>query len=60
VRNLHDVLKEAMNVPLLLKTLETMIIDPCYMSSNDYNQYMCESYHIFREALRKVGLEKKK
>lgn len=41
------------------KYLETMIIDPYYMSSIDYDRYMRESYQKFKEAVRMVGLQKK-
>jgi tripartite-type tricarboxylate transporter receptor subunit TctC len=60
VKILHDAFKEAMNAPLFLKTLESMIIDPCYMNSDDYDRYMRERYPIFKEAVHMVGLEKKK
>jgi tripartite-type tricarboxylate transporter receptor subunit TctC len=60
VKILHDAFKEAMYAPLFVKTLETMIIDPYYMSSVDYDRYMRESFPKFKEAVHMVGLEKKK
>ncbi len=60
VKILHDAFKEAMYAPLFVKTLETMIIDPYYMSSADYDRYMRESFPKFKEAVHMVGLEKKK
>jgi tripartite-type tricarboxylate transporter receptor subunit TctC len=60
VKILHDSFKEAMNAPVFLKTLESMIIDPCYLSTADYDRYMRLSYPKFKEAVEMVGLEKKK
>jgi tripartite-type tricarboxylate transporter receptor subunit TctC len=60
VKILHDSFKEGMNASVFLKTLESMIIDPCYMSTADYDRYMRESYPRFKEAVQMVGLEKRK
>ncbi len=60
VKILHDAFKEAMKDPVFNKTLETMILDPCYSNTEDYDRYMRESYPRLKEAVKMVGLEKKK
>ncbi|MCG6536003.1 MAG: tripartite tricarboxylate transporter substrate binding protein [Syntrophales bacterium LBB04] len=60
VNILHDAFKEAMKNSVFNKTLETMILDPCYSNTEDYDRYMRESYPMLKEAVKMVGLEKKK
>jgi len=57
---LHDAFKEAMNAPVFQKALENLMIEPCYLSSADYTQFMRESAPKFKDAVYMVGLEKKK
>jgi tripartite-type tricarboxylate transporter receptor subunit TctC len=60
VKILHDAFKEAMDDPVFLKTLDTMLLSTCYSKTEDYDRFMRESYSKFKEAVRMVGLEKKK
>ena len=57
---LHDTFKEAANAPIFQKALETLLINPCYLDSQGYDQFMRESAPKFKEAVYLVGLEKKK
>ena len=60
VKILQDAFKEAANAPIFQKALENLLITPCYRNSMEYDQFMRESYPKFKEAVRMVGLEKKK
>ena len=60
VKILHDTFKEAMNDPIYRKTCDSFIINLLYMNTEDYDRYMRESDPKFLEAVRMVGLEKKK
>jgi len=60
VKILHDAFKEAIYSPIFMKTLETVIIDPCYLSTSEYDRYMRDNFSKFKEAVQMVGLEKKK
>jgi tripartite-type tricarboxylate transporter receptor subunit TctC len=60
VKILHDAFKEAMNAPVFLKTVDTLDMPLLYMNSEDYDRYIRESYPKYGEAVRMVGLEKKK
>jgi tripartite-type tricarboxylate transporter receptor subunit TctC len=59
VKILHDTFKKAMDDPIFLRTLETMMISPCYMNTEDYERYVREVDPKLKEAIRMVGLEKK-
>jgi tripartite-type tricarboxylate transporter receptor subunit TctC len=60
VKILHDAFKKAMTDPIFTRTLESMLISPCYLNTDDYNRYVREVSPTLREAVRMVGLEKKK
>ena len=60
VKILHDAFKEAMNDQVFLKTLDIFYQPPYYLNSQDYDRYMRESYTKLGEAIRMVGLAKKK
>ena len=60
VKILHDAFKEAMKDPVFIKTCETLLMPNLYLNSEDYDRYMRESYPKFGEAVRMVGLAKKK
>ena len=60
VKIVHDAFKEAMKDPVYIKTLDTMLIDTCYRNAEDYARLMRDMNPVIKEAVRMVGLEKKK
>lgn len=60
VKILHDAFKEAMNDPVFMKTCENLFMPNLYLNSEDYDKYMRTSFSRLGEAVRMVGLEKKK
>jgi tripartite-type tricarboxylate transporter receptor subunit TctC len=60
VKILHDAFKEAMNDPTFIKTIDMFYQPPLYLNSEDYDRYMRENYTKLGEAIRMIGLEKRK
>lgn len=60
VKILHDTFKKAMADPGFNKTLDNMLVSPCYLGTEDYNRYVREVAPVLKDAVRMVGLEKKK
>jgi tripartite-type tricarboxylate transporter receptor subunit TctC len=60
VKILHDAFKQAMNDPVFRKVCDSSYNTYDYANSEDYDRYMRENYVKLGEAVRMVGLEKKK
>lgn len=59
VRTLHDAFRKAMADPAFLQTLDTVVTEPMYMSTEEYHAFSMKQIGIEKAIVEKYGLANK-